>query len=169
MAVDITLPVLQIVGYQNSGKTTLIEKLIKKSTNKGLRPGSIKHHGHGGEPQADKGRDTHRHREAGAICTTVEGGGLLQLHAQKEEWSLDEMLTIYHHLPVDVVFVEGWKKIDLPKVVMIRSQDDIALLNEVHSIVAVISWIPFDHEAYTIFMIDEDHKYIDWLLQKVGI
>lgn len=46
--------ILQVVGHQNSGKTTLIEKCIKELTNHGIKVGTFKHHGHGGKPDIPK-------------------------------------------------------------------------------------------------------------------
>ena len=54
--------VFQIVGYQNSGKTTLMEKVISGAAEKGVRVAYIKHHGHGGAPDA---KDSTRHQQAG--------------------------------------------------------------------------------------------------------
>lgn len=65
--------ILQIVGYQNSGKTTLMEQLIKQATMEGLRVGAIKHHGHGGVPMIETSKDSSRHELAGAVVTAVEG------------------------------------------------------------------------------------------------
>lgn len=47
---DDKLSILQVVGYQNSGKTTLIEKLCQLAECEGLKLGCFKHHGHGGTP-----------------------------------------------------------------------------------------------------------------------
>jgi len=78
--------VLQIVGYQNSGKTTLAEKLISYACNKGLRVGSIKHHGHGGAPASNLTKDSTRHAQAGAVVSAVEGDGVVQLQLAKNTY-----------------------------------------------------------------------------------
>ncbi len=55
-------PILQIVGFQNSGKTTLTEKLIFRASIAGLKAASIKHHGHGGTPDTElSSKDSIRH------------------------------------------------------------------------------------------------------------
>ncbi len=54
-------PILQIVGYQNSGKTTFVEKLAEKLGQLGVKIGCLKHHGHGGEPDVfAEGKDSDR-------------------------------------------------------------------------------------------------------------
>ncbi len=80
MALEQYCPILQVVGYQNSGKTTLMEKLIKKSADSGLHIASIKHHGHGGALKNEIAeKDSERHQKAGSAITAVEGGGSLQI------------------------------------------------------------------------------------------
>lgn len=65
--------IFQVSGYQNSGKTTLINKLISGLKEKGLSVITIKHHGHGGKPEAPEGKDSTSHIESGAAASLVEG------------------------------------------------------------------------------------------------
>lgn len=88
MALVRPFPIIQIVGFQNSGKTTLIERILKKPHNRGRMQVALKHHGHGGEPEAfTEGKDTDRYQAAGADITAVEGAGVLQLTARRK-WDL---------------------------------------------------------------------------------
>lgn len=75
--------ILQVVGYQNSGKTTLMEQLIREATATELRVATIKHHGHGGIPDVESSKDSTRHERAGAAVAAVEGGGVLRLSAKR--------------------------------------------------------------------------------------
>ena len=59
-------PAVAFIGYQNSGKTTLVEKVIAELTARGLRVGSIKHHGHHRFDIDVPGKDSWRHAEAGS-------------------------------------------------------------------------------------------------------
>src|SRR6478735_4175363 len=93
MALVACCTVLQVVGFQNSGKTTLVEKLIKRAKQFNLCVGSIKHHGHGGPPDSSSElKDSHRHQQAGANVAGVEGGGILQLTADSKDWSLKKLI-----------------------------------------------------------------------------
>ena len=66
--------ILQVVGYQNSGKTTFVTEYIREAARYKLKVGTIKHHGHDGAlTQNDNGKDTQKHREAGAQVTFIEG------------------------------------------------------------------------------------------------
>lgn len=142
MAVELKAPVLQIVGFQNSGKTTLLTKIIETVSLDGLKVGTLKHHGHGGSPDVfDEGKDTGKHRQAGAMATGVEGNGLLQLHVLNSNgWSLQEMLSLYDQLPIDLILIEGFKKENFPKIVLLRSEEDELLLKQLDNIKIIIHW-----------------------------
>ncbi|MFK4997842.1 molybdopterin-guanine dinucleotide biosynthesis protein B [Bacillus sp. N9] len=76
--------IFQVVGYQNSGKTTLMEKMIEYGSRIGIAIGTIKHHGHGGVPLRRHGeKDSDKHRAAGAIVTAVEGEGIVHIEASQ--------------------------------------------------------------------------------------
>ena len=62
--IDIPSPAVAVVGRHNSGKTTLIERLIAELTGRGLDVGSIKHHSHRGFDIDIPGKDSYRHRAA---------------------------------------------------------------------------------------------------------
>ena len=158
--------ILQIVGYQNSGKTTLVEKIVHALAERKIKVATIKHHGHGGFPEVAQ-KDSERHRKAGAVVSSVEGAGLLSLSSLREEWSLQEIIRLYEFFEVDIILIEGYKKDSYPKVVLLRSEEDVELLHKVENIVAVITWYDAPtnlREKYKVFHIAEDELYIDWFL-----
>ncbi|AYE51183.1 molybdopterin-guanine dinucleotide biosynthesis protein B [Priestia megaterium NCT-2] len=173
MALGEHCSIIQIVGYQNSGKTTLVEKLIAKAKQEGLRVASIKHHGHGGVPDnicSSKFKDSIRHYKAGAIVSSVEGDGVLQLSAKVDNWGLEKTLKLYELFSPQVIFIEGYKQEHYPKVVLIRSQNDLSLLRSLTNIKCVISHIKLDKEAvkkHRVFQLDEEKFYIDFLIEEV--
>ncbi|NSL51503.1 molybdopterin-guanine dinucleotide biosynthesis protein B [Calidifontibacillus erzurumensis] len=161
--------VLQIVGYQNSGKTTLMEKLIASLTNKGFTIGTIKHHGHGGFPKTfDVGKDTDKHRKAGAAFVSVEGDGLLQIQAfNRQGWTLEKIVSAYNQWPLDIILIEGYKQEPYPKIVLLRTKEDEVLLKQLTNIKAVICWYkPFHPEIIGVpaFHIDDENDYIAWII-----
>ncbi|MCM3773187.1 MULTISPECIES: molybdopterin-guanine dinucleotide biosynthesis protein B [Priestia] len=172
MALVARCTVLQVVGFQNSGKTTLVEKLIKKAKHFDIHVGSIKHHGHGGPPDSSSQlKDSHRHQQAGADVAGVEGDGILQLTADIKDWSLKKLIDFYQFFSPDVIFVEGYKKESYPKVVLIRSEEDLVLLSSLTNIICVISHVPLKKEvrrAYPMFHLQEDELYLNFLLKEVG-
>jgi len=161
--------ILQIVGYQNSGKTTLVEKIVHTLAEQKMKVATIKHHGHGGFPEVAQ-KDSEKHRKAGAVVSSVEGAGLLSLSSLREKWSLQEIIRLYEFFEVDTILIEGYKKESYPKVVLLRSPEDVELLHKVENIVAVIVWydVPANlREEYKVFHITEEDLYIDWFVQTV--
>lgn len=161
--------ILQVVGYQNSGKTTLVERLIKQATSEGLRVGTIKHHGHGGVPTSHS-KDSFRHEQAGASVTAVEGGGTLRMSIQQNNWQLADILAIYSAFQMDIIFIEGYKNENYPKVVLLRTAEDQALLQKVSNIICVIYWptYPLDKPLeYPSFSIEETAQYMEFLMSEM--
>ena len=107
---------IAISGYSGSGKTTLIEKVIPCLVMEGYRVSLIKHAHH--EFDIDQpGKDSHRHRTAGAtevLITASKRWALMHELRGEAEPSLDEQLK--HLSPCDVVIVEGWKHHAMPKI-----------------------------------------------------
>ncbi|SCM97965.1 Molybdopterin-guanine dinucleotide biosynthesis protein B [Bacillus mycoides] len=161
--------ILQIVGYQNSGKTTLVEKMVHALAEREMKVATIKHHGHGGFPEVAQ-KDSERHRKAGAVVSSVEGAGLLSLSSLRDEWSLQEIIRLYEFFEVDTILIEGYKVEKYPKIVLLRSAEDAELLHKVENIAAVITWydVPSNvREEHKVFHITEEKLYIDWFLQTV--
>lgn len=162
--------ILQIVGFQNSGKTTLMEQLISQAASEGLRVGAIKHHGHGGIPMAEKSKDSFRHEQAGASVTAVAGEGMLRMSIHQSSWQLDDILAIYTSLKTDIILIEGYKNENYPKVVLLRTAEDQALLEKLTNIICVIYW-PTYTEGKQLpdpnFSIHNKAQYMEFLMAEM--
>ena len=86
--------IYQVVGYQNSGKTTFLLKLIQVLKGYDLKVATIKHHGHGGYPDVSQQKDSSKHLDAGAAVALVEGEGRIVLQAEDSNWNLDEQIKL---------------------------------------------------------------------------
>ncbi|MEI2387168.1 molybdopterin-guanine dinucleotide biosynthesis protein B [Breoghania sp. JC706] len=104
-----TQTVFGITGWKNSGKTTLVERLVAELTGRGYRISTIKHAHH--EFDIDReGADSYRHRQAGAIeVALVSGYRWVLMHELRgdDEPPLDAVLN--RITPCDLVLVEGYK------------------------------------------------------------
>ena len=103
--------VVAIIGSSGSGKTTLIERLIPVFMARGLTVSTIKHTHHHQFELDTPGKDSHRHRLAGASEVIVASdAGWARISASAEPASLQILLGQLR--PVDVVLVEGFKQLE---------------------------------------------------------
>jgi molybdopterin-guanine dinucleotide biosynthesis protein B len=115
--------VVGFAGFSGSGKTTLVEKLIPALKLKGLRVSVVKHAHHHFDIDVE-GKDTYRHREAGAFEVVVASNKRLALMREFEVAkppSVHQLLAELYE-GVDWVLVEGFKDADLQKIEVWRAQ-----------------------------------------------
>lgn len=118
--VNIPSPAISIVGRHNSGKTTLIEQVIKELVARGHDVGSIKHHSHVGFDIDYPGKDSYRHRAAGASEVVIAAPDMLaRVKMLQEEVECNDIVrSMPGH---DIIVVEGYRKSGLPTIEIMRS------------------------------------------------
>jgi molybdopterin-guanine dinucleotide biosynthesis protein B len=105
--------VFGVVGWKNSGKTTLVERLVAEFVRRGWRIATVKHAHH--DADIDRpGTDSFRHRAAGATEVALVGGHRYAIMREQEEPTLAEVLA--RLAPVDLVLIEGYKRERHPKI-----------------------------------------------------
>ncbi len=117
----IKVPVLGFVAYSGTGKTTLLEALIPKLVQKGLRIGVLKHAHH--DFDIDKpGKDSYRLRKAGACQMLISSRyrNAIVTETYQEEANFDYLLSRFDHEQLDLILVEGCKNIAFPKIELNR-------------------------------------------------
>jgi molybdopterin-guanine dinucleotide biosynthesis protein B len=122
------VPIISIVGRSNSGKTTLLEKLIPALAARGRRIGTIKHHFHGPIEVDVPGKDSWRHRQAGArVVALASRDTLFILGETPGGWPLHQ---IAHQalFDVDLILTEGFKSGPMPKIEVSRAAQELPLL-----------------------------------------
>ena len=160
---------IAIAGYSGSGKTTLIEKVIPQLVIEGFRVSLIKHAHH--EFDIDQpGKDSHRHRMAGATEVLISASNRWALMHELRgapEPSLEDQLKLFS--PCDVVIVEGWKHQDMPKIEVHRKLADKPLLfPQDPSVVAVAT----DESLATglpQFALDDGEGVAQFIIQHLGL
>ncbi len=116
------MKIFGIAGFSGSGKTTLIEQLIPLAVARGLRVSLIKHAHHDFDVD-QPGKDSYRHRQAGASEVLVASGrrwALMHELRDAPEPSLDELVSRLG--PCDVLFVEGFKASPIPRLEVWRPE-----------------------------------------------
>ena len=121
--IDIPSPAVAVVGRHNSGKTTLVVKLIEELVARGHDVGSVKHH-HRENFEIDiPGKDSYRHRHAGASETVIAAPG--QVARIKSISGELECAQIVRSMPGhDIVIVEGYRKSGLPTIEIMRGGNE---------------------------------------------
>ena len=112
--------IIGVAGFKNAGKTTLVEKLVGELTRRGHRISTVKHAHHSFDIDHE-GRDSFRHRKAGAAeVAVVSRHRWAIIHESRDEAapSLEEMLAML--APCDLVIVEGYKR-DLHDKIEVRN------------------------------------------------
>lgn len=105
-----------VTGWKNAGKTGLMERLVQEITARGLRVSTVKHAHHSTDID-QPGRDSHRHRTAGAaevILASPNRWALMHELRGAPEPPLDDLLARLS--PVDLVLIEGYKSSPHPKI-----------------------------------------------------
>lgn len=130
--------IIGVAGFKNAGKTTLVEKLVVDLTARGFRISTVKHAHHSFDIDHE-GRDSFRHRKAGATEVAVVSSGrwaLIHELRNEEEPTLDDILQKL--APSDLVIVEGYKR-DAHKKIEVRnlSLDHPRLAGDDPTIVAI--------------------------------
>jgi molybdopterin-guanine dinucleotide biosynthesis protein B len=116
------------VGHSNAGKTTLLEQLIRELTARGRRIGTVKHHFHGPVEVDVPGKDSWRHRRAGAVAVALASPNTVFVVRDTAE--TEPLEAIVHRAlgGVDLVLTEGFKAGPMPKIEVNRTAQDIPLL-----------------------------------------
>jgi molybdopterin-guanine dinucleotide biosynthesis adapter protein len=141
-----TPPIVSIVSKKKSGKTILIERLIPELSARGYRSGTVKHDTHGFDIDHE-GKDTWRHKQAGAHAVVISSPWKLSLIRDVDtEASLDRIVADYFS-DVDIVLTEGYKQAGKPQVEVFRSTAHASPLHSASNpgtLIAVMSDVPVD-------------------------
>ncbi len=137
------IPILCFVGRSNSGKTTLIERLIPELVKAGYKVATVKHAGHGFDLDTE-GKDSWRHKRAGASTVMVLSKGSLAMFADvNDDIKLSELRDRFLDQSLDLIIAEGWKSEGFPKIVVVRDQPGEVPVSQ-DGLLAVLSNKPID-------------------------
>jgi molybdopterin-guanine dinucleotide biosynthesis protein B len=114
---------IAVVGAKNSGKTTVIEGLVKHLVHKRYRVATIKHTSHSHRFDAP-GKDSYRHRQAGASMTIAMGSDEVGIFSTPAHLDIDQFKHHVNEL-IDIWIIEGNKKSEYPKILVTRGLHNI--------------------------------------------
>ncbi len=133
---------LHIVGYKNSGKTTLLERWIALAKSSGRSVAVLKHHGHGGplDLPGDE-TDSERFFRQGADVSLAAGGGTSQLllNSEPDFGTLKQLASFSRP---DILLIEGYKNEAGEKIVLVRKPEDWETLHTLEGIRLIVGNVP---------------------------
>lgn len=159
-----------VVGWKNSGKTGLMERLVTEIVGRGFTVSTVKHAHH--RVDVDQpGKDSHRHRMAGAtevLLASSSRWALMRELRGAPEPPLEELLS--RMSPVDLVLVEGYKRDSHPKVEAHRAETRTALIaQEDPTVRAIASDEPLPGVRLPVFDLDDTVAIAEFILREVGL
>lgn len=156
------LPILCMVGASNSGKTTHLEKLIPELSRRGHRIGTVKHDVHGFEMDRE-GKDTWRHRKAGASTVAISSPTQVATISQLDgEMGLDELAGRYFWSE-DLLLTEGFKRSRFPKIEVFRKVIEAApICRPEDNLVALVTDDPVELDV-PVFRFDQVEALADFI------
>ncbi len=159
-----------IVGWKNSGKTGLMERLVAEFVSRGITVSTVKHAHHVFDVD-QKGKDSYRHREAGAqevLLSSRKRWALMHEHRGADEATLDELLAKL--APVDLVLVEGFKREAHPKVEAHRAETGNPLIAvDDDSIRAIASDSGADAPGRPTLELNDTRAIADFIAAELGL
>jgi len=155
-------PIVSVIGKSKSGKTTLIEKLIKELKSRGYRVATIKHAPQGvnfDEPD----KDSWRHLQAGSEATIISSPDkIVLIKPVAQEPTLDEITRLLGE-DCDIILTEGFKQGNAPKIEVHRKEAG-PLLKDIRKLIAIVTDEPLETKARQFS--PEDVKGLADLLEK---
>ncbi|MFL5259866.1 MAG: molybdopterin-guanine dinucleotide biosynthesis protein B [Hyphomicrobiales bacterium] len=162
--------VIGVAGFKNAGKTTLVEKLVSELTGRGLRISTVKHAHHSFDIDHE-GRDSFRHRKAGATeVAVISAQRWAIIHELREhpEPSLDAILA--KMAPADLVIIEGYKRDSHPKIeVRNLALDHPKLAQSDPTVIAIAANGDIGGEPVPVFDRDDVRSLSDFIIGKMDL
>ena len=158
-----------VTGWKNSGKTGLMERLVTEFTARGLTVSTIKHAHHSFDVD-HKGRDSYRHREAGAkevLLSSRNRWALMHELRELEEPPLEHLLSRLS--PVDLVLIEGYKRDAHAKVEAYRAETGAPLIAADDPTVKAIATNDPVEATQPLLPLDDATAIADFILGDVGL
>jgi len=158
------MKVFGVTGWKNSGKTGLVERLVSEFISRGLSVSTVKHAHHTFDVD-HPGRDSYRHRAAGAkevLLVSKNRWAIMHELRDEDEPELSEILKKVEK--VDLVIIEGFKRDRHPKIEAFREETGTsAIAREDESIVAVAADISLTDLKIPVFDLNNTSEIADFI------
>ena len=162
------LPVFSIVGHSGCGKTTLVEKLVRELSDRGLKIATIKHAHHKVELDTP-GKDSYRYKAAGAAMSLLLTRDALQLVADAIDNREPEQLAQRFMAEADMVLAEGFSHAPGAKIEVLRRECAKPPRCTVEDgLIAIVTDMDEVYPQLPHFALDDAGGIVDFLLARAG-
>lgn len=151
--------VFAVCGVKNSGKTTLVEKIVRALTDNGYRIATIKHDAHQFEPDVP-GRDSYRHRAAGAFGSAVFDADKFMVIKNGAQ-TIEGLLEAFPE--ADMVVLEGAKETPYPKIEIVRAGNSCAPVSDPSALIALVTDLPIAVEGIPVFGLNDADGIVQYV------
>ncbi len=159
-----------VVGWKNSGKTTLVAGLVTELKSRGFTVSTMKHAHHAFDLD-QPGRDTYKHRQAGAQEVLISSGkrwAVMHELQGEDEPPLEELLAKMS--PVDIVIIEGFKSASHAKIECHRATTEMPLVSANNkTIVAVASDVDVATGGLQVLDLNDASAIADFVMSQTGL
>ncbi len=158
-----------IVGWKNAGKTGLMERLVTEMTSRGLRVSTVKHAHHSFDVD-HPGKDSHRHRIAGATEVLLASRNRFALMHELRDAPEPTLSMLLERLsPVDLVLIEGYKRDAHPKVEAHRASTGNPLIASGDPTIRAVASDTSMVLDRPVFDLNDTVAVADFILSEVGL
>ena len=163
------MKVFGLVGYKNTGKTGLMERLVADITARGFSVSTIKHAHHSFDVD-HAGKDSYRHRTAGASQVLLSSGTRWALMSELRGAQEPPLETLLAQLdPVDLILIEGYKSDNHRKIETYRKMTKGTLLAPADPTIIGVAADCAVSVTQPVFDLDDTTKIADFILAQVGL
>lgn len=164
------MKIFGVVGWKNAGKTGLMERLVTEISRRGFRVSSIKHAHHTFDVD-QPGKDSYRHRAAGAIEVLLSSRKRWALMHESEDQAEPPLSDLLGRLmPVDIVLVEGFKRDSHQKIEVHRKENRNTLIaTDDETVIALASDGPIAGIDRPVLDLNDTKAIADFVLEKTGL
>lgn len=158
-----------VAGWKNTGKTGLMERLVAEFTARGLSVSTIKHAHHAFDVD-QPGKDSHRHREAGArevLLASARRWALMAELRDADEPPLEALLSKLS--PVDLVLVEGYKSSPHPKIETHRTATGTGLISATDPSFRAVASDGVPETGLPVFDLDDTETIADFIAAELAL
>ena len=162
------MKVYGVIGWKNSGKTSLMERLVAEIAGRGLSVSTVKHVHHAVDLD-QPGKDTFRHRQAGAREVVLASADRLAILVEHRGPEPELPAVLARLAPVDLVLVEGYKRDAHPKVEVWREETGQPLIQPGDPLVRAVATDAVLALPVPVLDLNDTRAVADFILREVGL